>query len=234
MRRKWTCRARFERCRGSSHCWPAGWGLRTRPLRPKWKSPVKICRLETRENATRDEGYPLLIGCRRTSGAGGDVAGLLRRRRREKLYPPAVTIPAVVLNRGTVTTVTNTSMLINDDTSSVSAPPESGINVVAEWMPRVQTRCSSCWLHNLPPNGKLLESKVDLEEPRSHCLRCDSVAPAAAAVWYPPPQSRNAERRASSSTSGMTGWSSRAERAFESSMRWTSVCFLHQARRNEQ
>jgi len=60
--------------------------------------------------------------------------------------PPAVTIPAVVLNRGTVITVTNTSMLINDDTSSVSAPPESRASTWwPEWMPRVQTRCSSCW-----------------------------------------------------------------------------------------
>lgn len=149
--------------------------------------------------------------------------------------PPAVTIPAVVLNRGTVTTVTNTSMLINDDTSSVSAPPESRASTWwPEWMPRVQTRCSSCWLHNLPPNGKLLESKVDLEEPRSHCLRCDSVAPGRPRPWYPPHNPRNAERRASSSTSGMTGWSSRAERAFEVFYAVDFVCFLHQARRNEQ
>jgi len=35
--------------------------------------------------------------------------------------PPAVTIPPVILNRGTVITVTNTSMLINGDTSSVAA-----------------------------------------------------------------------------------------------------------------
>ena len=35
--------------------------------------------------------------------------------------PPVVTIPAVVLNRGTVITVTNATMLINGDTSSVKA-----------------------------------------------------------------------------------------------------------------
>jgi len=47
--------------------------------------------------------------------------------------PPAVTIPAVVLNRGTVITVTNTSMLINGDTSSVAAlvanPGPDGISL---------------------------------------------------------------------------------------------------------
>ena len=47
--------------------------------------------------------------------------------------PPAVTIPAVVLNRGTVITVTNTSMLINGDTSSVKAlvanPGTDGISL---------------------------------------------------------------------------------------------------------
>ena len=32
-------------------------------------------------------------------------------------------------------------------------------------------------LDNMLPNGKLQESKVDLEEPPSHCLQCDSVAP---------------------------------------------------------
>jgi len=47
--------------------------------------------------------------------------------------PPAVTIPAVVLNRGTAITVTNTSMLINGDTSSVKAlvanPGPDGISL---------------------------------------------------------------------------------------------------------
>jgi len=46
---------------------------------------------------------------------------------------PAVTIPAVVLNRGTAITVTNTSMLINGDTSSVKAlvanPGPDGISI---------------------------------------------------------------------------------------------------------
>jgi hypothetical protein len=39
------------------------------------------------------------------------------------------------------------------------------------------------------PNGKLPESKVDLEEPPSHCLRCDSVAPGRPRRSYPPAQS---------------------------------------------
>ena len=47
--------------------------------------------------------------------------------------PPAVTIPAVVLNRGTVITVTNATMLINGDTSSVAAlvanPGPDGISL---------------------------------------------------------------------------------------------------------
>ena len=47
--------------------------------------------------------------------------------------PPAVTIPPVILNRGTVITVTNTSMLINGDTSSVAAlvanPGPDGISL---------------------------------------------------------------------------------------------------------
>jgi hypothetical protein len=47
--------------------------------------------------------------------------------------PPAVSIPAVVLNRGTVITVTNNSMLINGDTSSVKAlvanPGADGISL---------------------------------------------------------------------------------------------------------
>jgi hypothetical protein len=47
--------------------------------------------------------------------------------------PPAVTIPVVVLNRGTVITVTNTSMAINGDTSSVKAlvanPGPDGISL---------------------------------------------------------------------------------------------------------
>ena len=51
----------------------------------------------------------------------------------ESYTPPAVTIPAVVLNRGTVITVTNTSMLINGDTSSVAAlvanPGPDGISL---------------------------------------------------------------------------------------------------------
>jgi len=37
----------------------------------------------------------------------------------ESYTPPAVTVPAVVLNRGTVITVTNATMAINGDTSSV-------------------------------------------------------------------------------------------------------------------
>ena len=47
--------------------------------------------------------------------------------------PPAVTIPAVVLNRGTVITVTNATMAINGDTSSVAAlvanPGPDGISL---------------------------------------------------------------------------------------------------------
>ncbi len=47
--------------------------------------------------------------------------------------PPAVTIPPVVLNRGTVITVTNATMAINGDTSSVSAlvanPGPDGISL---------------------------------------------------------------------------------------------------------
>jgi uncharacterized protein (TIGR03437 family) len=47
--------------------------------------------------------------------------------------PPAVTIPAVVLNRGTVITVTNATMLMNGDTSSVKAlvanPGPDGISL---------------------------------------------------------------------------------------------------------
>jgi len=47
--------------------------------------------------------------------------------------PPAVTIPAVVLNRGTVITVTNATMAINGDTSSVQAlvanPGPDGISL---------------------------------------------------------------------------------------------------------
>jgi hypothetical protein len=38
------------------------------------------------------------------------------------------------------------------------------------------------------PNGKFLESKVNLEEPRSHCVRCDSVALGRPRPWYPPTQ----------------------------------------------
>ena len=51
----------------------------------------------------------------------------------ESYAPPAVTIPAVVLNRGTVITVTNATMLINGDTSSVKAlvanPGPDGISL---------------------------------------------------------------------------------------------------------
>ncbi len=47
--------------------------------------------------------------------------------------PPAVTIPAVVLNRGTVITVTNATVAINGDTSSVKAlvanPGPDGISI---------------------------------------------------------------------------------------------------------
>ena len=47
--------------------------------------------------------------------------------------PPAVIVPAVILNRGTVITVTNTSMLINGNTSSVAAlvanPGPDGISL---------------------------------------------------------------------------------------------------------
>jgi hypothetical protein len=47
--------------------------------------------------------------------------------------PPAVTVPAVVLNRGTVITVTNATMAINGDTSSVAAlvanPGPDGISL---------------------------------------------------------------------------------------------------------
>jgi hypothetical protein len=47
--------------------------------------------------------------------------------------PPLVTIPAVVLNRGTVITVTNATMAINGDTSSVAAlvanPGSDGISL---------------------------------------------------------------------------------------------------------
>ena len=47
--------------------------------------------------------------------------------------PPAVTIPSVVLNRGTVITVTNATMAINGDTSSVKAlvanPGPDGISL---------------------------------------------------------------------------------------------------------
>src|SRR5271157_4383276 len=47
--------------------------------------------------------------------------------------PPAVTVPAVVLNRGTVITVTNATVAINGDTSSVKAlvanPGPDGISI---------------------------------------------------------------------------------------------------------
>src|ERR1039457_2347433 len=47
--------------------------------------------------------------------------------------PPAVTIPAVVLNRGTVITVTNATVAVNGDTSSVKAlvanPGPDGISI---------------------------------------------------------------------------------------------------------
>src|ERR1039458_6156238 len=47
--------------------------------------------------------------------------------------PPTVAIPAVVLNRGTVITVTNATMAINGDTSSVKAlmanPGPDGISI---------------------------------------------------------------------------------------------------------
>lgn len=47
--------------------------------------------------------------------------------------PPAVTIPAVVLNRGTVITVTNATVVLNGDTSSVKAlmanPGPDGISL---------------------------------------------------------------------------------------------------------
>ena len=48
--------------------------------------------------------------------------------------PPKVTIPAVVLNRGTVITVTNATMVVNGDTSSVKAlvanPGSDGISLL--------------------------------------------------------------------------------------------------------
>src|ERR1035438_9739681 len=47
--------------------------------------------------------------------------------------PPAVTIPPVVLNRGTVITVTNATVAVNGDTSSVQAlvskPGPDGISL---------------------------------------------------------------------------------------------------------
>ena len=47
--------------------------------------------------------------------------------------PPAVTVPAVVLNRGTVITVTNATSAVNGDTSSVKAlmanPGPDGISL---------------------------------------------------------------------------------------------------------
>jgi len=47
--------------------------------------------------------------------------------------PPAVTVPAVVLNRGTVITVTNATVAVNGDTSSVAAlvakPGPDGISI---------------------------------------------------------------------------------------------------------
>src|ERR1039457_2703224 len=47
--------------------------------------------------------------------------------------PPAVSIPPVVLNRGTVITVTNATVAINGDTSSVAAlvanPCPDGISI---------------------------------------------------------------------------------------------------------
>jgi hypothetical protein len=39
------------------------------------------------------------------------------------------------------------------------------------------------------PNGKVFESKVDLEEAPSHCLRCDSAAPGRPRPSYTPTQS---------------------------------------------
>src|ERR1039457_6805589 len=51
----------------------------------------------------------------------------------ERYTPPAVTIPTVVLNRGTVITVTNATVAINGDTSSVHAlvanPGPDGISL---------------------------------------------------------------------------------------------------------
>src|ERR1700689_219047 len=51
----------------------------------------------------------------------------------ESYTPPAYTVPAVVLNRGTVITVTNSTVAINGDTSSVAAlvanPGADGISI---------------------------------------------------------------------------------------------------------
>jgi hypothetical protein len=76
---------------------------------------------------------PFLLAIGALPAAGGPIASLLRWGRRESYTPPAVTIPPVVLNRGTVITVTNATVAINGDTSSVSAlvanPGPDGISL---------------------------------------------------------------------------------------------------------
>jgi len=82
--------------------------------------------------------------------------------------PPAVTIPAVVLNRGTVITVTNATMLINGDTSSVAAlvanpgiSPGSGHR--HEQRPRHMEHRNIQFAprRRAPPSSSIPEDKVD-------------------------------------------------------------------------
>src|SRR5947209_16911993 len=69
---------------------------------------------------------PLLVGADQLPAYCGGVGA-------KSYTPPTVNIPAVILNRGTVITVTNDTVVVNGDTSSVKAlvakPGPDGISL---------------------------------------------------------------------------------------------------------
>jgi len=78
--------------------------------------------------------------------------------------PPAVTIPTVVLNRGTVITVTNATMAVNGDTSSVAAlvanPGADGISLPEAIM--ATNNDPGTWVIQFAP--ALKGSTIDIEQ----------------------------------------------------------------------
>src|SRR5271157_1148986 len=108
--------------------------------------------------------------------------------------PPAVTVPAVVLNRGTVITVTNATVAINGDTSSVKAlianPGPDGISLPEAIM--ATNNDPGTWVIQFAP--ALKGSTIDIEEFGMPGLTGGNILYALAlqnfnyGVWISPPR----------------------------------------------